>query len=44
MVDALATKFSRYKDPWTQLKIVYGANKGKQFTAEEDQFIVSQST
>jgi SWI/SNF-related matrix-associated actin-dependent regulator of chromatin subfamily A member 5 len=40
MAEALARKVARYKNPWTQLKIAYGPNKGKAYTPEEDQFII----
>jgi len=43
MADALARKVARYKNPWKQLKISYGPNKGKAYTPEEDQFIVCMS-
>ena len=31
---------SRYKSPFHQLHIVYGTNKGKNYTEEEDRFLV----
>lgn len=30
----------RYRNPWLELKVLYGANKGKQYTEEEDRFLV----
>ncbi|KAF1744797.1 hypothetical protein MXB_4553 [Myxobolus squamalis] len=38
--DILSKKLSRYDDPWYQLKIHYGTNKGKGYTEEEDRFII----
>lgn len=38
---ALDEKMSRYKSPFHQLHIVYGTNKGKNYTEEEDRFLVS---
>jgi len=43
MREALALKIGRYKDPWTQLKIPYAPTTGKQYTVEEDQFLVRGS-
>lgn len=37
---ALEGKISRYKSPFHQLHIVYGTNKGKNYTEEEDRFLV----
>ena len=37
---ALDTKMARYRSPFHQLHIVYGTNKGKNYTEEEDQFLV----
>ncbi len=37
---ALEEKMSRYKSPFHQLHIVYGTNKGKNYTEEEDRFLV----
>eukprot|EP00775_Hariotina_reticulata_P010968 gene10968-11123_t len=37
---AIRSKLERYKNPWQELKINYGANKGKAYTEEEDRFIV----
>lgn len=38
---ALEEKMSRYKSPFHQLHIVYGTNKGKNYTEEEDRFLVN---
>jgi len=40
IMQALAAKLDRYKNPWKDLKIMYGPNKGKGFTEEEDRFMV----
>lgn len=37
---ALESKFAQYDYPLYQLKINYGANKGKIYTEEEDRFII----
>ncbi|XKL63332.1 hypothetical protein PGB90_005696 [Kerria lacca] len=37
---ALDAKISRYRAPIHQLRIVYGNNKGKNYTEEEDRFLV----
>ena len=37
---ALDAKMNRYPVPLQQLKIPYGQNKGKNFTEEEDRFLV----
>lgn len=37
---ALDTKMSRYRAPFHQLRISYGTNKGKNYTEEEDRFLV----
>ena len=39
--DLLKWKTSKFENPWNELKISYGQNRGKQFTTEEDRFIVS---
>ena len=31
---------TRYRSPFHQLHIVYGTNKGKNYTEEEDRFLV----
>lgn len=33
-------QISRYRAPFHQLRIVYGNNKGKNYTEEEDRFLV----
>merc|ERR1712218_515578 len=33
-------KIARYRAPFHQLRIVYGTNKGKNYTEEEDRFLV----
>ncbi|KAL5459816.1 hypothetical protein EMCRGX_G033193 [Ephydatia muelleri] len=38
--NALEAKMSRYKSPFHQLHIVYGTNKGKNYTEEEDRFLI----
>eukprot|EP00879_Flechtneria_rotunda_P016500 GHRR01017268.1.p1 GENE.GHRR01017268.1~~GHRR01017268.1.p1 ORF type:complete len:382 (+),score=148.76 GHRR01017268.1:170-1147(+) len=40
IMTAINNKLARYKNPWQELKINYGANKGKAYTEEEDRFIV----
>lgn len=37
---ALDAKMARYKAPFHQLRIQYGTNKGKNYTEEEDRFLV----
>jgi SWI/SNF-related matrix-associated actin-dependent regulator of chromatin subfamily A member 5 len=37
---ALDAKMSRYRAPFHQLRIAYGTNKGKNYTEEEDRFLV----
>lgn len=37
---ALDGKMSRYRAPFHQLRIAYGNNKGKNYTEEEDRFLV----
>ena len=37
---ALDSKMGRYKAPFYQLKLQYGTNKGKNYTEEEDRFLV----
>jgi len=36
----LTSKVKRYKNPLQQLKIIYGQNKGKFYTEEEDRFLI----
>jgi len=40
IMQAIAKKVSKYKSPLNELKIQYGANKGKAFTEEEDRFLI----
>jgi SWI/SNF-related matrix-associated actin-dependent regulator of chromatin subfamily A member 5 len=37
---ALASKMSKSKNPWQDLKINYGPAKGKAYTEEEDRFLI----
>ena len=37
---ALDIKIKRYRSPFHQLHIMYGTNKGKNYTEEEDRFLV----
>jgi len=37
---SLDTKIAKYKSPFHQLRIQYGTNKGKNYTEEEDRFLV----
>ena len=37
---ALDAKMLRYKAPFHQLRIQYGTNKGKNYTEEEDRFLI----
>lgn len=37
---ALDAKMMRYKAPFHQLRIQYGTNKGKNYTEEEDRFLI----
>merc|ERR1719309_926739 len=37
---ALDAKIARYRAPFHQLRISYGTNKGKNYTEEEDRFMV----
>jgi len=38
--EAMEAKMARYKSPFHQLRIQYGTNKGKNYTEEEDRFLV----
>ncbi|GAX78211.1 hypothetical protein CEUSTIGMA_g5653.t1 [Chlamydomonas eustigma] len=38
--NAIASKLAKYKNPWQELKLVYGPNKGKAYTEDEDRFIL----
>merc|ERR1712079_847757 len=37
---ALDAKIARYRAPFHQLRLAYGTNKGKNYTEEEDRFLV----
>lgn len=39
-MQAIKGKMARYRNPWLELKIQYGANKGKAYTEEEDRFLL----
>lgn len=41
---ALDIKMKRYRSPFHQLHIMYGTNKGKNYTEEEDRFLVRRET
>lgn len=38
--DALEAKMLRYRAPFHQMRLLYGSNKGKSYTEEEDRFLV----
>ena len=40
MCAALAAKVESYKDPWTQLEIMYSTKNYKQFSEDADRFLV----
>ncbi|EEH54836.1 SNF2 super family [Micromonas pusilla CCMP1545] len=40
MLKAVRRKIEMYKNPWRDLKILYGANKVKSYTEEEDRFML----
>lgn len=40
IMQAVARKVARYKNPLNELRIQYGPNKGKAFTEEEDRFLI----
>ncbi|RZF47647.1 hypothetical protein LSTR_LSTR009531 [Laodelphax striatellus] len=40
MEKALEKKIARYRTPFHQLTILYGTDKGKDYTEEEDRFLV----
>lgn len=39
-MQAIGRKMARYQDPWSELKIKYGQNKGKLYSEECDRFMV----
>ena len=41
---AIGKKLDRYKNPWLELKIQYGQNKGKFYNEECDRFMVCSPT
>ncbi|AQK91642.1 Putative chromatin-remodeling factor family [Zea mays] len=41
IMKAIGKKLDRYKNPWLELKIQYGQNKGKFYNEECDRFMVS---
>lgn len=41
IMKAIAKKMDRYKNPWLELKIQYGQNKGKLYNEECDRFLVT---
>ncbi|KAK9812302.1 hypothetical protein WJX73_000685 [Symbiochloris irregularis] len=40
IMTAIAAKMERYRNPWQELRLQYGANKGKAYTEEEDRFLL----
>lgn len=40
IMKAIGKKLDRYKNPWLELKIQYGQNKGKFYNEECDRFMV----
>ena len=40
MTISVHTQMARYRAPFYQLRIQYGTNKGKNYTEEEDRFLV----
>lgn len=43
IMKAIGKKLDRYKNPWLELKIQYGQNKGKLYNEECDRFMVQKS-
>ncbi|XWS53662.1 hypothetical protein CRYUN_Cryun10bG0019800 [Craigia yunnanensis] len=41
IMKAIGKKLNRYKNPWLEMKIQYGQNKGKLYNEECDRFMVS---
>lgn len=41
IMKALGKKLDRYRNPWLEMKIQYGQNKGKLYNEECDRFMVS---
>jgi SWI/SNF-related matrix-associated actin-dependent regulator of chromatin subfamily A member 5 len=44
IMKAIGKKLDRYKNPWLELKIQYGQNKGKFYNEECDRFMVCSPT
>jgi SWI/SNF-related matrix-associated actin-dependent regulator of chromatin subfamily A member 5 len=44
IMKAIGKKLDRYKNPWLELKIQYGQNKGKLYNEECDRFMVCYTT
>ncbi|XP_039114960.1 probable chromatin-remodeling complex ATPase chain [Dioscorea cayenensis subsp. rotundata] len=40
IMQAIGQKMARYQDPWSELKIQYGQNKGKLYSEECDRFML----
>lgn len=40
IMNAIRDKMERYRNPWQELRLQYGANKGKAYTEEEDRFLL----
>ncbi|KAH7654970.1 Calcium/calmodulin-dependent protein kinase protein [Dioscorea alata] len=40
IMQAIGRKMARYQDPWSELKIQYGQNKGKLYSEECDRFML----
>eukprot|EP00898_Chlorokybus_atmophyticus_P006003 jgi/Chlat1/6403/Chrsp45S05917 len=40
IMKSIAKKLDQYRNPWREMRIVYGQNKGKAFTEEEDRFMI----
>ena len=40
IMKAIGKKLDRYRNPWLELKIQYGQNKGKLYNEECDRFMV----
>eukprot|EP00899_Mesostigma_viride_P006788 jgi/Mesvir1/1610/Mv14573-RA.1 len=40
IMHSIGKKMDRYRNPWRELRISYGQNKGKAFTEENDRFLV----
>ena len=38
--DVIGDKLGEYKNPWRDLKLQYGQNKGKSYNEEEDRFLL----